>query len=332
MGMSMRVLVTGGSGMVGANLVHRLVKEGNEVAVLVRPATNRLRLQHVERQLQFVCGDLRDAVSIQTAVRQIQPHVVFHLASTIWAKIPALPPSAHLETNALGTLHLLEAVRIVPGARFVFTGSSSVYGPGSQLHEQLPLAPNTFYGATKAAASLLVQTYARVYGVSTVELRLFMPYGPWEDPNRLVPQVILSALAGRDIPTTAGMQQRDLIYMDDVVDALLLAAARPVPAGSVFNIGSGSAMTVRELIERLLHLMGNPVKALIGALPMRPDEIVEMSASIAAANTQLGWKPLTSLDEGLRRTIAWFTDHRELSARLAQRGSDSVREPVGASR
>jgi nucleoside-diphosphate-sugar epimerase len=120
--------------------------------------------------------------------------------------------------------------------------------------------------------------------------------------------------------------------MDDVVDALLLAAARPVPAGSVFNIGSGSAMTVRELIERLLHLMGNPVKALIGALPMRPDEIVEMSASIAAANTQLGWTPRTSLDEGLRRTIAWFTEHRELAARLTQGRSDSVHETVGASR
>jgi len=105
---------------------------------------------------------------------------------------------------------------------------------------------------------------------------------------------------------TTGLQQRDLIYMDDVIEALIRAAARPIPPGSVINIGSGQPVTVLEVVERILRLMGNPVKALPGTVPMRPDEIMHMSADITVARRLLGWEPATPLDEGLRRTIAWF--------------------------
>ena len=317
----MRTLVTGATGMVGANLVRRLVAEGHEVSVLVRPTSHPQRLEGLEDRLRVLVGDLVDAEAVSRIVRAEHPDVVFHLASTIWGRVPEGQSAAHVGVNILGTCHLLDALRGLPKTRLVFTGSSAVYGPGSQLNEGRRLAPNTFYGATKASASLLVQTAARCDQLPTVELRLFMPYGPWEESNRLIPQVILAALAGRDIPMTAGTQQRDLIYMDDVVEALLLAATRPVPAGAVFNVGSGVAITVRELVERLLRLMGHPVKALVGALPMRPDEILEMSADVTAAKTQLGWRPRTSLDEGLRRTIAWWTQHRE-----------RVHDAVGAAR
>lgn len=328
----MRALVTGATGMVGANLVRRLVAEGHEVTALLRPTSSRLRLHGLEDRLRVAPGDLTDAASVRRVLHDARPEVVFHLASTIWGRIPEGQSSGHVAVNITGTCHVLDALRSLPKTRLVFTGSSAAYGPGSHLSEAQRLSPNTFYGAAKASASLFVQTAVQRDGLSAVELRLFMPYGPWEHPNRLIPQVILSALEGRDVPMTAGTQQRDLIYMDDVIEALLLAATRPVPAGAVFNIGSGSAITVRQLVEQLLRLMGNPVKALVGAVPMRPDEIMEMSADITAARRQLGWAPRISLEEGLRRAIAWFTEHRDLAGQLAQPPSESARETVGASR
>src|SRR6185295_10595037 len=124
----------------------------------------------------------------------------------------------------LGTLHLLEALRTLPIKRLVVTGSIAEYGSGSMLREDSPLLPATLLGAAKVNASILVQTFARLYGLPAVILRLCLPYGPWENPRRLVPHTILSALGGRDIEMTEGKQQRDLVYIDDIVSALLLAA------------------------------------------------------------------------------------------------------------
>ena len=160
--------------------------------------------------------------------------------------------------------------------------------------------------------------------MQTVELRLFMPYGPWEDPGRLIPHTVLAALAKREMAMTRGDQQRDLVYIEDVVDALLLAAVRPVPSGSVFNIGSGIGTPVRQIVERILRLMGDPVPPRVGALPMRPDEIMELSADITAARDVLGWQPRTPLDEGLRRCIRWFTEHPEFAAHMSVREAEAV--------
>ena len=332
MGHSQRVLVTGAAGMIGANLTHRLVADGYQVSVFLRPRTNRLRLELVERALDIHEADMTDASAVEAAVTAVKPDIVFHLASTIWGKQPAASSAAHVEVNILGTVHLLEALRTIPGTRLVFTSSSAVYGAGLQLREYQFLSPGTVYGASKAATTILLQTYARLYQLSTVTLHLFMPYGPWEHPNRLIPHTILSALEGRDVLMTLGHQQRDLIYIDDVVEALLLAATKPLAPGAVFNIGSGVGVPVREVVERLLRLLGDPVKPVFGAMPMRPDEIMEMSADITAAKMYLEWEPRTSLEDGLRRTIAWFREHRELATQLAQRPSESARDAVGASR
>lgn len=313
---SKRILVTGGTGMIGAALVSRLVADGHQVSVLVRAQSSRLRLRDVEARLRLIVGDLQDAPSVREAVACVDPEVVYHLASTPFNP-PTTPADTHLRVICMGTVHLLEAVRARGAARVVATGSAAEYGSGSRLREDRPLAPATILGAAKAAASLFLQCYARRYQIQTVELRLFMPYGPWEHPRRLVPQTILSALAKEDVRLTEGRQQRDLVYLDDVVDALIRAGTRPVAPGSVFNIGSGVGTPVREVVERVLHLMGNPVRPLFGAIPTRADEIMEMSADITAARTTLGWAPRTSLAEGLRRTIAWVTGHRELLEQLA---------------
>lgn len=312
-----RVLVTGGTGMVGAALIRRLVGDGHHVTLLVRVESNRVRLQAVEERMGFVVGDIRDAASVHAAVQEAKPELVYHLASTAFNP-PTISAQAHLDTITLGTLNLLEALKGDAGVQVIAAGSAAEYGSGSRLREEQPLRPATVLGAAKAAAALLLQAYARRYGMRTVVLRLFTPYGPWEHPGRLVPHTVCSALDGRDVPLTRGEQQRDFIYLDDVVDALLAAAARPLPPGSVFNIGSGIGVPVRTVVERVLELMGNPVKPLVGALPTRPDEIREMSADITAARMHLGWQPRTSLTEGLEKAITWWTMHREVAERLSQ--------------
>lgn len=313
--MGRRVLMTGGTGMIGAALTRRLLAEGDEVTLLVRPSSNRLRLLDLEASVRWAAGDIRDAASVQSAVQSARPEVVYHLASTPFNP-PTISAQTHLDTIVTGTLNLLEALKSSPEIRLVTAGSAAEYGNGSGLREQQLLRPATVLGAAKASAGLLTQTYASLYRQRTVHLRIFTPYGSWERPGRLIPHTILSALDRRDIQLTSGEQQRDYFYIDDLVEALRLAAERPLAPGTVLNICSGSAVRVREIVERVLTLMGRPVRAILGALPTRSDEIRECSGDNSAARAQLEWEPRTNLEDGLQRTIAWFTEHRDLAGQL----------------
>lgn len=302
--------------MVGANLTPRLIDEGFQVSCLSRSPGIGPRLAALASRVTFITADVTDGAVVRSVFDELRPDVVFHLASTP-LNGPVLTASQHLDVNVLGTLHVLEALRHRPETRLVFSGSVAEYGGGSQLREDARLAPATLLGATKAAASVLVETFARLYGIHSVELRLFMVYGPWEHPRRLVPHTILSALEGRDVEISKGTQERDFVYIDDLVDALMIAATRPVAPGSIFNIASGVGTRVCDVARRLLELMGDPVRLLVGAVPTRPDEITEMSADTSLAKSVLGWSPCVSLDEGLRRSVAWFSEHAELARTLS---------------
>ena len=300
-----RILMTGGTGMVGMNLALRLASEGDTVFYFCRPSADPRKTALLRKTGEILSGDIIDASTVKAAVDTASPDIVFHLASTAFNT--AHTAQEHFQVIALGTLHLLEALRGSSVQRLVVTGSIAEYGSGSLIREDHPLLPATFLGAAKANASLLVQTFARLHALPSVILRLCMPYGPWENSKRLIPHTILSALGGRDISMTEGNQQRDFVYIEDVVRALLLAARQNVPAGSVFNIGSGDGIPVRDVVTRILEIMGHPVKASMGAVPTRPDEIMKMSADNSRARSQLGWKPAVSLDEGLRLSLAWFS-------------------------
>lgn len=310
-----RILLTGGTGMTGAALASRLAADGDRVTLLTRENSLRLRLQALEGHLQFIVGDIRDAAGVRAVVDIADPDVVYHLASTSFNP-PNTAAATHFEVIALGTLNLLEALVGRSGVRVVATGSVFEYGNGSALREDQAVAPTTVVGAAKAAASLLLQTYARLHEMNTVVLRVFTPYGPWERPGRLIPFTILSALSRQDVRMTSGGQQRDYFYIDDLVEALCLAAEKPLAPGTTLNVCSGRGVAVREVVERILALMGSPVKAVAGALASRPDEVWECSGDNTAARTLLGWEPRTSLEDGLRKTIAWFTTYRDLAARL----------------
>ena len=311
-----RVLLTGGTGMIGANLAPRLIADGYQVFMLVRSSSSLLRLKSIEDQIQLLYGDLMDEDSLQAAFKESQPQVVFHLASTRF-NISSMTTRDHMSVNVMGTVNLLETLKNHPGVKVIFTGSTAAYGYGSQHPEDAPLLPGTILGASKACASILLQAYSRLHRIETVESRLFTPFGSWEHSARLIPHTILSALSRKDVTMSAGDQERDFIYVDDAVEALMLCATQSLPSGPVFNIGSGVGTPIKKVAGRILELMGNPVKLLLGTLETRSDEIMEMRADVSAARDRLGWRNETSLDEGLRRSIAWVTENRELTFKLA---------------
>jgi UDP-glucose 4-epimerase len=310
-----RILVTGATGMIGANLMHHLVGLGSRPWAFTRPGSDMLRLESIRDDIAIVAGDLCNGEAVAAAIRKIDPEVVFHLASSYFNP-PTLTAAQHFETNVMGTLHLLEALRGRKDVRVVFAGSAAIYRGGSRLSETDAMEPMSVFGASKAADTILGRTYARLYGVEFIELRIFSSFGPWERARRLIPYVILRALAGEPVEIGDGSQQRDFVYVSDTLSALVEAALRPLEAGLVINISSGVGSPIRAVAERILAAMGNPVPLRVKSCETRPDEIWEISGDATMAERHLGWRALTGLDEGLRRSIAWFTENRELAARL----------------
>lgn len=319
---SERVLVTGGTGLIGSNLLRRLIAHGSRPFVLVRDPGKSRRIEEIRSCVEYLHGDITDAAAVGRAVGIAKPRIVFHLASSFFNP-PTLTAAEHMNIIAMGLLHLCEALTQVPAQqqgrkiRLVTTGSCAVFAGGSGLREDAPIDPGSMLGVAKASAGLISRYYARRYGFEAVELSLFTPFGPWEASRRLIPDVILSAFEGRDVRIGHGAQQRDFIYIDDVVDALLSAAEVALAEPSLrLNIGSGVGRPIKDVAARILDLMGNPVKLITGIQATNPDEIWEISADISAAARYLGWRPKVAFDDGLRRSIEWIRDHRTVAETL----------------
>lgn len=288
------------------------------MAILVRDPQRMLRLQALHMPLSNVwVGDVLDKERVQAALAEWQPEVVYHLAAA-GVNPAASTPAEVVRSNVLGTLNLLEACRGLAIRRFVYAGSCAEYGSGRDLSEDRLPAPTNVYGASKAAAGLLVQTYGRTYGLPAVWLRPFMIYGPLERRSRLVINTILTALSGEDVRMTGGEQERDFVYVEDVVEGFVRAAddAYPAAVGETINLSSGRGVSIREVVALILEIMGHPVKAVLGALPYREGEMWQQSGDNTRARRLLDWAPRVGLREGLERTIVWCRQNRELAERL----------------
>lgn len=306
------ILVTGGTGMIGANLVHRMVGQGLRPVIAKRSGSDLTRLTGIVDDIDTVVLDLTDANGTINAVAAIKPDIIFHLASSFFNP-PTLTALEHMMANAIGTLHLLDAALDHGNPKIVYSGSASVYAGAACLPEDAPLDPGTAFGASKAAATLLGTAYAKMHDLPFVELRIFSAFGPWERQERLIPYTIHRALDGLAVEIGHGEQQRDFVYVDDVVDAFLLAAVANQAPGDVINLSSGHGYAIRDVAERILKLMGDPVALHVGARDTRKDEIWEISGDTEKARRLLGWEVTTSLDDGLRATIDWIRSNRDLA-------------------
>jgi UDP-N-acetylglucosamine/UDP-N-acetyl-alpha-D-glucosaminouronate 4-epimerase len=314
----MHALVTGGGGFIGHHLVRRLLDEGHEVRVLDNFSTGRReRLEGLD--VSLVEGDLRSYERAHTAVRGTD--LVFHLGA-----LPSVPrsvqdPLTSGAVNVEGTLNVLLAARDESVRRVVFASSSSVYGtnkvlPKTEEDQPLPVSP---YGVSKLSAEHYCRAFTTVYGLQTVSLRLFNVFGPGQDPlsqyAAVVPRFIAALAAGRS-PTVYGdgTQTRDFTFVEDVIEAFMLAALeKEIPGGDVLNVAGGSETSLLELIDTLNELFDYDIEPRFE--PARSGEVHRSLSDAGKAERVLGWRPRWELAPALQECIA---SHAAKSRDLSQ--------------
>jgi UDP-glucose 4-epimerase len=310
------VLVTGAAGFVGANLARRLVDDGHQVHVLLRPDHDLWRLADVLDDLRVHHASLEDVDDVRVAVRRIAPDRVFHLAAH-----GAYPDQTDfrrmVETNVLGTMNLMEALVEQGAEAVVNTGSSSEYGfKDHPPDEDEPLEPNSHYAVTKAAATMYCHQVGPRHGLRLCTVRLYSVYGPFEEPRRLWPTLLLRALEGRLPPLVGPGVARDYVHVDDVVEAYLLAATAPqVEPGAVYNVGTGVQTTLAELVEVCRRTLSVEDEPRWGSMPERTWDTDTWVANVTRIGRTLGWRPRTTVADGVVRFVDWFRQHPDLAAR-----------------
>ncbi|HEX9467544.1 MAG TPA: GDP-mannose 4,6-dehydratase [Acidimicrobiia bacterium] len=309
----MRVLVTGGAGFIGSTLVDRLLAEGCDVDAIDDLSTGALvnladaRAQR-GRKFSFHRLDVRSA-QLAEIVAHRRPEVIFHLAAQLDVRVSVAKPIFDAEVNVLGSLNVCEAALAGGTRKVVFAGSGgTLYGvpeslPVRESHPQRPLSP---YGVSKKAAGDYLHYYREIKGLEYTELALGNVYGPRQDPNGEAGVVAIFAglmLAGKRATIYGdGAQTRDYVYVDDVVDAFVRATEKG--GGLLMNIGTGVETSVLDLFEAMARLTGH--REMPRLAPARAGELQRSALDPGRAAIHLGWKPWTSLEEGLTRALDWF--------------------------
>lgn len=309
-------LVTGGAGFIGSHVVEALLAGGARVRVVDDFSTGRREnLRGLHGELVVMEGDITDPAVCRAAVAGVE--VVFHQAA-----LPSVPrslrdPLRSHEVNATGTLNLLLAARDYGVRRFVYAGSSSVYGDTPSLPKREDHVPNprSPYAVAKLAGEHYVRVFAGVFGLEGVALRYFNVFGPRQDPDSpyaaVIPKFIQAALGGR-VPVIDGdgEQSRDFTYVSNVVYANLLAARASAEHvnGEVFNVGCGDRVSISSLWRMVSRLANASQDAVHG--PPRPGDVRDSLADLSRARERMGFEVLVPLEEGIRHTIAWFQSFR----------------------
>jgi UDP-glucose 4-epimerase len=294
---------------VGANLVRHLLARGVEVVAVSQSEAPGWRLRDVADDVRFVQADLRDAEAAGAAVRGARASWIFHLAAHggySWER----DRRVILQTNFTGTVSVLEAAVAEGFEAFVHAGSSSEYGPKDHPASEIEvLDPDSDYAVGKAAATQFCRHIARANDVHAVTLRLYSAYGPWEEPNRLVPTLLVNAVAGGLPPLVNPDVARDFVYVDDVCEAFLAAAdAVSVPRGSVYNVGTGRQTTIAEMVAVVRDLLGIDAEPEWGSMPNRQWDTQIWVADPSLIRRELGWTASTELRVGLERTAEWLRE------------------------
>jgi len=306
----MRFLVTGGAGFIGSNTVDELVRRGHSVAVLDDLSTGQERNLAASRdRIDFFRGSINDPEIVQQACRGAD--YVLHLAARTSVPRSVKEPAETNRINADGTIRVLLAARDAGVRRVVFSGSSSVYGetPTLPKREDMPPAPISPYGVSKLIGELYGQVFHRVYGLEFVALRYFNVFGPRQDPGSPYSGVLslfITCMQKGAPPTVYGdgQQSRDFTFVENVVQANLLACETPGVAGMVFNAGTGCRYTLSQTLALLEKFAGRPSRA--EYVQPRSGDILDSQADISLARQKLGYNPQVGFEEGLRRTWEWY--------------------------
>lgn len=307
----MKALVTGATGFIGACLVHQLIREGYDTHVFAREQSNCWRLQHVFPFISRHNVDLADFDAVKKTVSDVKPNLIFHLATYGGFAFQREWQNIFL-ANFMGTVNLVQACEKVGFDYFVNTGSSSEYGlKEAVMSEESTLTPVSDYGVSKAAATLYCQSEALQKNLPIVTVRLFSPYGPWDDSRRFIPWCVKEMMAGRKINLLTPDAVRDYVYIDDVVAFYLQLIQQSARAATIFNVGSGQQITIRALAEAIAACLDVQPTFNFGDNNKRLTESPVWIAQIENAK-KVGWFPKTKLQEGLQKTVLWMKEHKEM--------------------
>lgn len=302
----MRVAITGGTGFVGANLVRRVLADGHEVHLFLRHGHDRWRIADIAAAVRMHEVDLTDARAARDALAAARPEQLFHLAA-YGAYAHQAEPLAAVRTNVLGTIVLLEAARAAGVGAFVYAGTSSEYGAKDHAPgEDEVLEPNSLYATTKAAATAYCAFVARRDRARVVSLRLYSAYGPWEEPARLIPQLVLAGLDGRLPPLVDPNVARDFVHVDDVCEALVVAAGAERSPSPIYNVGTGVQTTLREAVDIARRLMAIREQPAWGSMPDRAWDTSVWVSDPSRIARELGWQARISFEAGLASTVEWL--------------------------
>ena len=309
--MSQLHLVTGGAGFIGSHIVRRLVENGESVRVVDNLCTGSAdRLAGVAAAIEFIQADLADPAVAERAVNGVD--YAIHQAAIPSVQRSIRDPIASNRANITATLNLLEACRKRGVKKFVYAASSSAYGDTVVLpkREEMPANPLSPYALQKHVGERYCAMYHALFGLETVSLRYFNVFGPGQDPNSeyaaVIPKFITRLLAGQAVTVFGdGEQSRDFTYVENVVEANLLALRAKGAGGKVVNVGCGRRFSLNQLIRMMERVLG--VKARVEYLPPRPGDVRDSLAAIDLARKILGYEPRVSIEEGLKRTVASFT-------------------------
>jgi dTDP-glucose 4,6-dehydratase len=312
----MKVLVTGGCGFIGSNFIRHFLQQANDYQVVNLDAltyagnpTNLIDLWENPRYT-FVQGDICDLSLVEQIITSGVDAIV-HMAAESHVDRSILDPASFVRTNILGTQTLLEAARQGSVTRFLHVSTDEVYGSLDAVGrstEQSPLAPNSPYAASKAAADLLVRSYVRTYGVPAIITRASNNYGPYQFPEKVIPLFVTNALEGLELPIYGdGQHVRNWLFVEDHCEGLMrvLQAGR---VGEIYNIGGSQECTNLELARLLVHAVGVP-EDIIKFVNDRPAHDRRYALSSEKMAVELGWQPQVTLEEGLARTVAWYRKH-----------------------
>lgn len=301
-----KVLITGGTGFIGANLARRLAGDGDEVHLLVRSRAQRWRITRASKDFIFHSGDVGHAKSVEAAFKKIKPDWVFHLAAfgayshqtDVWKMVA---------TNIQGMKNLVALAARYDVSSFVNVGSSSEYGFKDHAPvENEPAEPNSYYAYTKWFATMFGQYCSRHQKLNIVTLRPYSVYGPYEEPTRLIPKLLTLGLHGRLPPLVSPNVARDFVYVDDFVEACLLAARKVRGDGKIYNVCSATQYSIRDIVELVREELGIQIKPRWGSMPNRSWDTNVWVGNNRLIKRELGWLPRTSLKEGLRKTVNWL--------------------------
>lgn len=325
-----RFLITGAAGFIGFHLCQRLLQEGHTVTGIDNlndyydPALKRARLKELKQWKAFTFHqlDLADRQAVPNLFAQSPFDVVINLAAQAGVRYSLENPAAYIDSNLVGFANILEACRHHPVAHLVYASSSSVYGANTKM----PFAtsdnvdtPISLYAATKKANELMAYTYSHLYGIPTTGLRFFTVYGPWGRPDMAYFLFTKAILEGRPIDVyNHGQAKRDFTYIDDITEGIVRVMARPPKAEptpyKLYNIGHNKPVELMAFIETLETLLGRAAKK--NYLPMQPGDVPATYADIDDLTKDIGFKPTTSIHDGLSQFVEWYTSYYQIASTI----------------